>query len=274
MTPLYRLLTELAAHKTVSRMAGSFAKSRFSRKLIPLFVKAYGIDTSESEKRPEEYESLNAFFIRRLKPGVRPVDPDPAALVSPVDARVVALGSAKEGVIPEVKGQDYPLEELLRHSPRVVHYRDGFYIVLYLAPSDYHRIHAPATGECVETEHVPGRTYPVNDSGMRRIPRVLNRNERLITYIRHPFGELALVKVGALNVSGIRYVDGKPGSVRAGDELAYFEFGSTVVVLTETGTFTPRPDLAAGRKVRVGERLGTLHLPTKASDKRGDPTFS
>jgi phosphatidylserine decarboxylase len=127
-----------------------------------------------------------------------------------------------------------------------------------LSPTDYHRIHSPCSGEIAESEHVAGKVYPVNDFGLTFMRRVLSRNERLITYIRHEGGELALVKVGALNVSSIRYVEPRPHRVGRGDELAYFEFGSTVVLLTEDGTFEPGTDLGTGDIVRMGQRLGTL----------------
>ena len=86
--------------------------------------------------------------------------------------------------------------------------------------------------------------------------RVLSRNERLITFIQHETGEVAVVKVGALNVSSIQYVTPLPTTLERGQELAYFEFGSTVVLLFEDGMFEPRSDLKLGSKVKMGEDLG------------------
>lgn len=257
---LLRTLTELSSRKTVSRLAGHLAKSRLSRHWIPRFVAMYRVNVAEAEKRPEEYETLQAFFTRRLKPGARPVDADPAALVSPVDGTVVACGPITDGTILQVKGQDYTVRELLNGSPRVPLYLDGHAWVLYLSPSDYHRVHAPCEGDIVETDHVPGRTYPVNDFGLRFMSRVLVRNERRVTYIRHGRGEVAVVKVGALNVSSIRYADPLPHRLAKGEEFAWFEFGSTVVLLTSSGLCTPRADLKPGQTVRMGERLATIRL--------------
>jgi phosphatidylserine decarboxylase len=212
----------------------------------------------EAEKKLEDYGSLNEFFTRRLKPGCRPIDVAVGSLVSPVDAKITACGPIRDGLLLQVKGQDYTLDELLNGSPRVAQYRHGYYWVLYLSPTDYHRIHSPCDGDVVETEHVPGRVYPVNEFGLTFMRRVLSRNERLVTYIRHEAGELAVVKVGALNVSSIRYVEPLPKELSRGGELAYFEFGSTVVLLTEDGTMDPRTDLKTDDIVRMGERLGTL----------------
>ncbi|WP_123039494.1 archaetidylserine decarboxylase [Cohnella candidum] len=255
---LLRAMTELSSRKFVSRMTGAFAKSAFSRRFIRRFAETYRISVEEAEKKLEDYRSLNEFFTRRLKPGSRTVDSAADALVSPVDALITGCGPIRDGLLLQIKGQDYTLDELLNGSPRIPQYRNGYYWVLYLSPTDYHRIHSPCEGEIVETEHVPGRVYPVNDFGLTFMRRVLSRNERLVTYVRHGEGEVAVVKVGALNVSSIRYVEPLPKTLERGGELAYFEFGSTVVLLTEDGTLDPRTDLRTGDKVRMGERLGTL----------------
>lgn len=255
---LLRAMTELSSRKFISRMTGSFAKSPLSRRLIPKFAAMYRIPIDEAEKPLAEYSTLNEFFTRRLAPGSRSVDDTPDALVSPVDARIAACGPIDNGALMQVKGQDYSLEELLNRSPRTGQYRGGYYWVLYLSPTDYHRIHAPCSGEIVETEHIPGKVYPVNERGLTLLRRVLSRNERLITYIRHSGGEIAVVKVGALNVSSIKYAEPLARVLKRGQELAYFEFGSTVVLLTEDDTCLPLITFQPGDRVRMGQLLGTL----------------
>jgi phosphatidylserine decarboxylase precursor len=256
--PLLRMMTELSSRKFISRITGRFAKSAYSRRWIPKFASMYRIPIEEAEKKLEEYRSLNEFFTRRLKPGSRPIDTASDALVSPVDAKITACGTIQEGLMLQVKGQDYTIDELLNGSPRVAQYLHGYYWVLYLSPTDYHRIHSPCEGDVVETEHIPGRVYPVNEFGLTKMRRVLSRNERLVTYISHDIGEAAVVKVGALNVSSIKYVEPRPTRLERGQELAYFEFGSTIVLLTQDGTLSPRTDLKVGDRVRMGEKLGTL----------------
>lgn len=255
---LLRMMTELSSRKFVSRITGRFAKSSLSRRWISRFAKMYNIPVDEAEKRLEDYRSLNDFFTRRLKPGKRPIDASADVLVSPVDAKITGCGVIEDGMLLQVKGQDYTIDELLNHSPRRSQYRHGYYWVLYLSPTDYHRIHSPCEGEIVESEHIPGRVYPVNEFGLTSMRRVLSRNERLVTYIRNEIGEAAVVKVGALNVSSIKYVEPMPITLVRGEELAYFEFGSTIVLLTEDGTLEPRSDLKTGDRVRMGEKLGTL----------------
>jgi phosphatidylserine decarboxylase len=257
--PFFRLLTELSSRKFISRVTGSFAKSSISRRLIPWFARTYGIRLEDAEKHWQDYRSLNDFFTRRLKPGLRPIESDLKKLASPVDASITGMGSIYSGQIINVKGQNYTLTQLLNHSPRLVNYNEGFYFVLYLSPTDYHRIHTPVSGKIIESEHIPGKVYPVNEFGLRHMRGVLSRNERLVTYVQHEFGEVAVVKVGAMNVSSIQYVTPLPETLVIGGELAYFEFGSTVVLLLENNTFTSRPDLMVGSKVKMGEALGQLH---------------
>ncbi len=257
-TWLFRVTTELTSRKSISRLTGSFAQSAASRKLIPRFARMYNIKVEEAEKPLNQYGTLNEFFTRRLKPGMRKIDTGANALISPVDALITGCGPIQEGTIVNVKGQDYTIDELLNRSPRTENYKNGYYAVLYLSPTDYHRIHVPIDGIVEEREHLPGKVYPVNDFGLRHMRRVLSRNERLVTYIRHQGGETAVVKVGAMNVSSIRYTEPQSRQVTKGDDLAYFEFGSTVVLLTEDDTFKPRGDLKVGLKVKMGERLGTI----------------
>ncbi|WP_424768055.1 archaetidylserine decarboxylase [Paenibacillus sp. sgz302251] len=256
---LLRSMTELSSRKWISRITGKFAQSAASRRFINRFAATYGIKIEEAEKPLSEYKTLNEFFTRRLKPGLRIIDDVTDSLVSPVDALITGAGWISSGTLLNIKGQDYTIDELLNGSPRTANYMNGFYLVLYLSPTDYHRIHAPVSGRIVEREHIAGKVYPVNDFGLRHMRRVLSRNERLITYMKSDCGETAVVKVGAMNVSSIQYVLPLKDEMSKGEELAYFEFGSTIVLLLEDGSFTPRSDIMTGVKVRMGEQLGSLH---------------
>ncbi|MDP4098476.1 archaetidylserine decarboxylase [Paenibacillus sp. P96] len=251
-----RLMTELSSRKWVCRLVGTFAQSGASRYIIPTFIRTYRIAAEEAEQDWRQYPSLNAFFTRRLKAGARPIHMASDVMISPVDALITYNGPISAGTLLNIKGQDYMLKELLNFSPRLEKYTHGHAFVLYLSPTDYHRIHAPVTGSLVEKEHVKGKVYPVNEFGLTHMRSVLSRNERKIAYISHEHGEIALVKVGAMNVSSIRYSDEDANTWTAGDELAYFEFGSTVVLLTENGTFSPDPALQLGERVKMGEPLG------------------
>jgi len=122
----FRLLTELTSHKWISQWIGSFTKTRASRLLLLWYTRAYAIRTEEAEKPLETYQSLNEFFIRRLKDGLRPIHQHPFALVSPVDATVTGIGRINDNRTINVKGQNYKTDELLVHSPAFERYRGGF----------------------------------------------------------------------------------------------------------------------------------------------------
>ncbi|MGF7047120.1 phosphatidylserine decarboxylase [Paenibacillus sp. DS2015] len=264
---IMRLMTELSSRKSISKIMGRFSHSRVSRHFIPMFIKTYQIPVFEAEKDILEYRTLNAFFTRKLKTGMRPIDESEHSLTSPVDGLITAMGPISSGTILNVKGQNYTVKELLHHSPHLELYNNGYVFVLYLSPTNYHRIHSPVTGIKVESEHIKGRVYPVNDFAMTHMPSVLSRNERLITYIKHEFGEIAVVKVGAMNVSSIQYSDSDVTAWDKGDDLAYFEFGSTVVLLTENGSFTPSGDLKVGDAVRMGQYLGHMHVSEQSTQR-------
>ncbi|GJN09400.1 hypothetical protein PR202_ga27403 [Eleusine coracana subsp. coracana] len=79
------------------------------------WARAFRSDLDEAALPLEEYPSLQAFFIRSLKEGSRPVDPDPNCLVSPVDGKVLQLGELRGPgtMIEQVKGFSYSVSSLL-----------------------------------------------------------------------------------------------------------------------------------------------------------------
>ena len=258
---LLRITTELSSIRFVSRLTGKFAKSKLSRRLIPFFAKTYQIRLDEAEFSLEKYPSLNAFFTRRLKNGIRSIDNEPSAIVSPVDARVTGIGSYLSDVSMFVKGQYYSIKELLPDPDLANRFSEGHYVVLYLSPTDYHRIHSPLTGTWKMNWHVKGAVLPVHDKALTHVSHVLSRNERVITYIENENLDVAVIKVGAMNVASIKYTHPAGTSIGKGDELAYFEFGSTVVLLIkprdpEQTKFQWTPSLYEGDRVKMGEAIG------------------
>ena len=255
---LFTWLTQLTSNQAISKTVGRIAKSKMSRKWIPSFAKAYNIPVEEAELAVGEYPSLNAFFTRRLKPGARPIDLDANSIVSPVDALITACGYMEDGKLLEVKGQTYSLAELVNHNSRMASFQSGYFYVLYLSPRDYHRIHVPVEGILVETETIAGRVFPVNHAAMTNIRHVLSRNYRISSYIEHSAGQVGVVKVAALNVASIQFVEGiaPQQQLAKGDELAYFEFGSTIVLLLEQNKYEPDASIGVGSRVKMGERLG------------------
>src|SRR5262245_15290455 len=261
---------------TFGRAVGFWARRHIPRPLRPRlyrrFARAYGINLDEVERPLDEYTSFDGFFTRHLRAGARPIDPDPAVVVSPVDGTVVESGLAAGGRLIQAKGLDYTLRALLIDEDTTACFAGGSYVTLYLAPRDYHRIHAPADGSVTGYRHVPGAFCPVGPASGRRVAGRFARNERLVTYLATPLGRMAVVKVAATGVGHVtvtydtdaqtrqsrrtRRVDypvGKP--IRKGEELGTFHLGSTVIVLFEQGRVALAP-LERGQRVQLGQPIG------------------
>jgi phosphatidylserine decarboxylase len=235
------------------------------------FARAAGADLSVLDRPIEAFERFDDFFTRALPQGARPIDERPGVVVSPVDGRVSEMGVASAGRMIQAKGLDYSIEGLLADADAAAPFRDGPYATLYLAPRDYHRIHAPVGGRVVGYRHIPGALYPVNPMSVRTVPGLFSINERIVTYLESEVGRVAVVKVAATGVGNIslsydpkvRSHVGPSGSMRSytpeieiarGQELGMFHLGSTVIVLFEPGRV--RLELETGDEVRVGAAIG------------------
>jgi phosphatidylserine decarboxylase len=244
------------------------------RPAIRLYVRVYGIDMTEFALPVESYSTFNAFFTRPVRPDRRPVSADPGVLVSPVDGSVIEAGTMTGGRLLQAKGSSYPLEALLNGDPAWRDYVDGAFVSLYLSPKDYHRIHMPCSGRVTRFRYVPGELWTVGPAGVRGVPGLFARNERLITFLRTEFGELALVAVGATVVGKIRVVYHaiesnlgaaqpvaealpEPVFLNKGAELGRFELGSTVILLARPGEAAFHP-LRSGDPVRMGAPIGRV----------------
>lgn len=275
---------------SVSRAWGWLARRERPRVAVAalkkIFAQSVGI-TLDDAREPDmaAYPSLEALFVRRLRPGARPIDGDADAVVSPVDALCGATGTVTDGTLLQIKGRSYSLARLLGDATEAARYEGGAFATLYLAPKDYHRIHAPVTGEVREARLIPGALMPVFEESLNKVDELFARNERIITYLDTPrHGRVAVVKVGATLVGCIKvdYDDTLVGNrpentnrmvryktpkiIAKGGDLGAFELGSTVVVLAEPGQMDLTP-LRFGERVFVGRRIGTLR--PEAIEPRG-----
>lgn len=200
-------LLERLPQGALSRGAGWLADRplpRFLRRpVLGGFARLVGIDVGEAEHPVEAYPSLNHFFVRRLRPGVRSWSPDPAVLGSPVDGVAGQGGRITRDRVIQAKGRTYSAAALLGDDAAAAPYFDGDFLTIYLSPRHYHRIHAPCAGRIVEARHIPGGLLPVNPPAVAHIPELFARNERLVVHMEGPLGRVALVAVGATNVGAI-----------------------------------------------------------------------
>jgi len=237
-----------------------------------IFARAYRVDLDEAEQPISGFRTFGDFFTRKLRPGSRPVAPGDAVVVSPVDGVVSECGLSTEGRLLQAKGMDYTLAALLADPERAEAFAGGAWATIYLAPRDYHRIHAPLGGTITGYAYVPGQFWPVNPSSVRTVPNLFAANERLVTFLSTPLGQVAVVKVGATCVGRIRatYDDvvthrgdrasekryAAPMPVEKGGELGVFEMGSTVILCFEPGKVKFDALMQAGAVLRMGQAIG------------------
>jgi phosphatidylserine decarboxylase len=204
-------------------------------------------DLDLSEAKKTEFKSLHDCFTRELKPGLRPPDPDPSIVVSPCDAIIGAFGAIRDTELFQIKGAPYSLLDLLGDPRLVEAHRNGRFITLRLMSSMYHRFHAPHDGRIEQVTFISGDTWNVNPIALKRVERLFCKNERAVIQTRLLSGEcLTLVPVAAILVASLRLhfldlllnADTKgptvfpcDASVHKGDELGWFEHGSTIIVL-------------------------------------------
>lgn len=220
------------------------------------YARKYGVNLGEAEHSLDAYRSFDAFFTRRLRAGLRPLDLGPGAIVSPVDGTVSASGAIRENTLLQAKGIDYTLEALFANDARAQKFRDGNFLTIYLAPGDCHRIHAPLDATLTDLQRIGGTLFPVRASAVERIPGLFTRNERVVFYLDTDFGPAVLIMVGALNVGSIESLH-QPGTrVRKGEDLAIFHLGSTVILLFPNGK-AKLQTLNPGSKLRIGEKIAT-----------------
>lgn len=256
-------LLSLVPRNRGARFMGWMARTRASRLGTRLFVRVYGVDMDEAE--PAEYPSLEALFVRRLRPGARPIDPSPDALVSPADGRVAAVGTTRGGRIEVAPGR--PLDVAALIGEPVVGERDV--AVIYLSPKDYHRVHTPREGVASAWRYLPGTLWPVFPAAVRKVDNLFSKNERLVVRIDTDHGPLDAVLVGAFGVGRISsavcpvisntgernpQADTCAHPLERGGDLGVFHLGSTVVLVSPPGAW--HYEVEAGQPVRMGARIG------------------
>ena len=254
----------------LTRLAGRLGEATapwIKTPLIRAFAAAYQVDLSDAARSHiEDHRSFNDFFTRELKAGARPLPGEPAAIACPADGTVSQSGRIKAGRMLQAKGRRYSLEGLAHELAEG--FDGGSFLTIYLAPPDYHRVHAPCAGTLTAAKAVPGALFSVNAATESSVADLFCRNERLVCRLRNDFGDLLVVLVGALIVGrietpwpGPRSPYRNPETVKPmaplaqGDELGRFLLGSTVILCAPPDSC--RLDaLNAGQKVKMGQPIG------------------
>ncbi|MDN5619827.1 MAG: archaetidylserine decarboxylase [Psychrobacter sp.] len=271
---VFTTLQQLVPQQQLSKVAGRLAASRHpyvKRTFIRGFAKAYNISLDEYERQSlNAYESFNDFFTRELKEDARPVDTTVDGIVSPADGVISQLGQIDDHKLLQAKGRHYDVGQLLADSEDGRYFADGSFATIYLAPSNYHRVHMPFAGTLTKTRYVPGTLFSVNNTTAANVPDLFARNERLVCLFDTKYGKAAVVMVGAMIVAGIETVaTGKitrtddiqeadhDMQFAAGDELGRFYLGSTaIVVLPKAAKADWQETMKANSFVKMGQLLG------------------
>ncbi len=278
---LFLLLQHIMPKRLLTALVHRLAHIRvpaIKNLLIQLFLRIYAVNLDEVQKSvPDDFVSFNDFFVRELKSSSRPIDSSDSSIVSPADGFISAAGHIEKNSLLQAKGLDYSLEELLATDlDEAQSYYDGSFATIYLAPFNYHRVHAPIAGELVAARFVPGTLFSVNQMTVANFRGLFVRNERLIFHFKTAAGPYVLIFVGAFNVGSIttpwtgevrprkgsvvENIDlhgaTSPRAVDKGDLLGWFNMGSTVILLLPPHVCEWRPAMGSGDALKMGEAIG------------------
>ena len=258
-------LEAIVKKKFISVLYGSLQNTYFSRRKVEKFVSEFKINLSEaSREHPHEYRSFNDFFTRKLKPDARTVDSSADALISPSDGKILAYQNIDIDSLYQIKGSTFSLSELLGNIELAEEYRNGVFLTLRLAPSDYHRFHF--IDDCTVASHsnIDGDFYSVNPISLKSIEKVFCQNKRELSVLdTHNFGKVLYLEVGATFVGSIVQTFKRSSGQKRGDEKGFFKFGgSTVLLLLKENSVEIDSDILKNTalgfetSVRMGEKIG------------------
>lgn len=233
------------------------------------------------------FKTFNEFFTRKIKPGTRPIsDPtDDSVIVSPVDALVNMIDNqlTLEKKLHVKHNLYLNVKQLLNHSRFAKNFKGGTAVSCILMPNIYHHYHAPVTGKIVESdEDVVGNYFGIKDfigffhggdvgyDAPYNYFEHFRRGYFIIKTKAHGF--VAVIPVGLNTISSVVFNDkykgikpDKPVPVYKGDELGYFQYGGSLVILLF------EPGVYGSVKILQGARMGVLGTPAKKGEKPKPP---
>jgi phosphatidylserine decarboxylase len=162
-----------------------------------------------------------------------------------------------------------------------------YFVVIYLAPGDYHRFHSPTNWVAESRRHFAGELFSVSPYIAKRIPNLFTLNERVALLGRWRHGFFSMTPVGATNVGSIHVnfdrdlrtnnlLREKPDgsyaeatyansskllgghALHLGEEMGGFSLGSTVILVFEAPQDGVEFCVGENNKVQVGQALFRL----------------
>jgi phosphatidylserine decarboxylase len=265
------LLTNRLPRRLATDFVGWFSKIEnplVARASIALWRLFSDVDLGDAAQ--SRFPSMHACFTRTLKPGARPFVQEADVIASPCDAILGAHGRIEGDTVHQIKGAPYRLSELLADKGEAGPFEGGIYVTLRLTAGMYHHFHAPHDLTVDQVTYISGDCWNVNPIALKRVERLFCKNERAAIRCHLDDGTpVMLVAVAAVLVASIRlsFLDtarslrtGGPrvipvaARISKGDEMGYFEHGSTIVMLLPKG-FALADGVDTGTRLRAGQPL-------------------
>jgi phosphatidylserine decarboxylase len=229
------------------------------------------------------WKTFNQIFARNYKPGLRPIAAlcDQTVIVSPADSTFDGQWEIREDSHITIKGLHWRISELLEGSPYKDRFKNGQFMHSFLSPADYHRQHAPVGGKVLEARVIPGQVYLEVEaieitpgSGVHHIQPKRRYDfpdhpkskydapdtagyqfaqARGLIVLDTPIGLVAVVPIGMCQVSSVIMTAEVGVTVRKGEELSYFQFGGSDIILVFEGA----SNVSFTAQLNVHYKMGT-----------------
>jgi len=253
-------------HRWFANLVARHYNSPRSIKLIKPFIDKYHIVMDDFEVPKKGFSSFNDFFIRKLKPGKRVIDPSPNNLAAPADSKIYAIPTLTPDSIFYVKQQPFNLERFVGNATMAEYFDKGTLLMFRLAPYDYHHFHFPIECTPSPASNITGSLESVNPIAFKSGVQPLIENERHVILLQTSAQNLiAMILVGAMIVGKIVETYTPHALCKKGDTAGYFAFGgSTIVLLCKQGMLKTNPLFLQHSlqgfetEVKMGEVIGTL----------------
>ncbi|QJC35660.1 archaetidylserine decarboxylase [Enterobacteriaceae endosymbiont of Donacia sparganii] len=285
---IYLYIQYLLPKLLITNFFGYISKKKLNiitTSLIFLYIKIYKINMKETQN-PNifYYKTFNKFFIRKLNMNNRPIDNNKNHIIQNTDGVINELGVIKKNKLFQFKGCQYSLYNLIGQDNNINKiFTNGYFINVYLSPQDYHRVHMSCSGILFKMIYIPGKLFPVNNIVSENLCNLFILNERVIFVFKTSFGFMIKILIGAQIVGSIytswygRIIPPRKNKIKIwnwpyidnfnkkdfiflkkGEEMGYFNIGSTVITLFPPKTIKFNPILKKGLKIKIGELLASI----------------
>lgn len=228
------------------------------------------------------WRTFNQIFARHHKPGYRPIAAiaDQTIIIMPADSTFAGQWEIRKDSNVTVKNLNWKISELLEGSPYKDRFENGLFLHSFLSPTDYHRQHAPIGGKVLEARVIQGQVYleveaVEAEEKIGKSDLKLKRNydsldlagyqfaqTRGLIVLETPIGLIAVLPIGMCQVSSVIITAEVGITVRKGEELSYFQFGgSDIILLFESSSnvcLTAQPTVHYKMGTKIGQAFPVI----------------